>query len=260
MTFETFASCLDKVPVNETVVFSGMAEPWLNPDCTRMLEYAREKGHPVDVFTTLVGMSERDYAALKNAPQTLCLHVPDAEGNAKFPTDDAFRKLLDRALDDTLSGVLRVTSFSCHGPVHPAIREKVARTGLTVIDEMHDRAGNLDDAEARHKPRALKGSVICTRCNGISLNNNLLLPDGTVVLCCMDFGLRHPLGNLLRDSYEVILDGLEKQRCREMLASERNGEIICRRCISCKLAWQWRLYRYAFVRKLLAFKGKKRVK
>lgn len=251
MAFETFVRCLDKVPPRETVVFSGMAEPWLNPDCTRMLEYAVGRGHAVEVFTTLVGMSESDYAALKAAsPRVLCLHVPDAEGNARFPADDGFRRILDLALDDVLSGALRVTSFSCHGQVRPDLRERIGRSGVPVIDEMHDRAGNLEDPAARHERRRVRGSAVCTRCRGTSLNNNLLLPDGTVVLCCMDYGLRHPLGNLLHDGYAEVTDGPAKRRCREMLASERAGEIICRRCISCKPAWQWRLYRIPLVRLL----------
>jgi len=257
MPFETFARCIDKVPAGETVVFSGMAEPWLNPDCTRMMKYAQAKGHPLGVFTTLVGMSANDYAALKDAaPAELCLHIPDEEGNAHFPTDEAFWSLLDRVLADIASGKLTVTSLSSHGRIHPRIRSRVTALSAPVIDEMHDRAGILEDDQVRHEGPMKRGAVVCTRCDGAGLNNNVLLPDGTVVLCCMDYGLKHPLGNLLTDSYDAVMNGSAKQHCRELLASERNGDIICRHCISCKPAWQWKLYKNPVLRRLyLAVKG-----
>jgi len=32
MTFDTFKSCLDKIPFNVQIDFSGMGEPWMNPE------------------------------------------------------------------------------------------------------------------------------------------------------------------------------------------------------------------------------------
>ena len=47
------------------------------------------------------------------------------------------------------------------------------------------------------------GGYYCNR--ALRMNHNVLLPNGDVVLCCMDFGMQHVLGNLKRQSYEEIL-------------------------------------------------------
>ncbi len=62
--------------------------------------------------------------------------------------------------------------------------------------------------------------------------HNVLLPDGTVQLCCQDYGLEEPLGNLLyinyRDLFEtrifkLIMEGKSKicQRCDDGVAVPR---------------------------------------
>jgi adenine C2-methylase RlmN of 23S rRNA A2503 and tRNA A37 len=34
LSFKNFKKCIDKVPSSVRIDFSGMAEPWLNKDCT----------------------------------------------------------------------------------------------------------------------------------------------------------------------------------------------------------------------------------
>ena len=37
MSLDTFKACLDKTPKDTRIDFSGMAEPWQNKDCTKMV-------------------------------------------------------------------------------------------------------------------------------------------------------------------------------------------------------------------------------
>ena len=43
MSLETFAACIDKIPAGVGIIFAGMCEPWLNPACTKMVQFAH--GH-----------------------------------------------------------------------------------------------------------------------------------------------------------------------------------------------------------------------
>ena len=43
MSFETFKTCIDKVPTDVKITFAGMSEPWLNQEFTKMFSYASEK-------------------------------------------------------------------------------------------------------------------------------------------------------------------------------------------------------------------------
>ena len=94
MTFEIFKKCIDKVPINVDIHFSGFTEVWLNPECTKMLLYAYNKGHRINVFTTMVGMSTNDIEIFRILPDKL---------NAKtFTTDEKILKeLLNHGIERT---------------------------------------------------------------------------------------------------------------------------------------------------------------
>lgn len=44
MSVETFEKCLEKLPLDCNVLFCGMAEPLLNPDCIEMIKIAIDSG------------------------------------------------------------------------------------------------------------------------------------------------------------------------------------------------------------------------
>jgi MoaA/NifB/PqqE/SkfB family radical SAM enzyme len=56
LSLENFQKAVDKMPEEIRVTFAGFTEPWLNPKTTDMLLYANQKGHPISVFTTGIGM------------------------------------------------------------------------------------------------------------------------------------------------------------------------------------------------------------
>lgn len=62
------------------------------------------------------------------------------------------------------------------------------------------------------------------------INHNVLLPDGRMVLCSNDWGMKHILGNLLDQSYQDIIQGKEAQYVRSVMKKKENGFIICKKC------------------------------
>lgn len=64
---------------------------------------------------------------------------------------------------------------------------------------------------------------------GNHLNSNILLPDGSVLLCCMDYGMKHVLGNLLKETYAEIQQNTEIIRVREGLKTG-NEDVLCTKC------------------------------
>ena len=59
-SIENYENVLDKIPKNARIDFSGMSEPWANPDCTDMLEMTLKKGFKTAIYTTLYQMTEED--------------------------------------------------------------------------------------------------------------------------------------------------------------------------------------------------------
>lgn len=73
------------------------------------------------------------------------------------------------------------------------------------------------------------GALSCTQC-GQKLNHNILLPDGTLLLCCMDYKMKHELGNLKENTYEEIMGSEKMRRIKEGLAGNEKIDILCRSC------------------------------
>ena len=223
MSFETFKTCLDKVPKDVKIDFAGMCEPWLNPECSKMLLYAVEQGYKVGIFTTLVGMQEKDLDIIEKLDiNQLVIHIPDTSNNTNIVIDENYKTLLKRAVE--LKGVIN-KSFSCHGAVHQDIESVVDRSWI-ISSELIDRAGHIEDENVKHQNKL--GKIICGL-NGKKLNNNILLPDGSVLLCCMDYGMDHVLGNLLHNSYEELFNGEEALRIIKGMENEQIP-LLCRKC------------------------------
>ena len=63
-------------------------------------------------------------------------------------------------------------------------------------------------------------------------DRNVLLPDGSVVLCCMDYDLKHIIGNLLTQTYEDIF---QSKPLLDLIAMNEKPEFDkCSICKSCE--------------------------
>ena len=56
MTYQTFVDMLEKIPKDVVIIFSGFTEPYLNPECGKMIEYTFEKGYRMEILSTLVDL------------------------------------------------------------------------------------------------------------------------------------------------------------------------------------------------------------
>ena len=229
LTLDNFKHLIDRIPNQIRITFSGFIEPWMNKNCTDMLLYAYNQGHPVSVFTTGVGMSLKDceriadiqYAGSPNGG--FVLHLPDAERLAKHPMTPRYRATLNWFA----SNHYRIKNFMTMsmGTVHP----EVPKFTNTQIYQMFDRAGNLS-REAILKPeldqyqnRWIKIQSWGEKTCGCAehLYHNVLLPNGDVSLCCMDYSLDHIIGNLYTQSYEEIIP--KPNTCFAMCSGCENG-------------------------------------
>lgn len=91
---------------------------------------------------------------------------------------------------------------------------------------LHDRAGNIPNLPHRY----IKGKILCQE----GMEHGVLLPNGDVVLCCMNYGLQHKLGNLTKQSYQEIFNSKELIKIKEDQLKE-DSDILCRKCIYARL-------------------------
>jgi len=232
LTLENFKKAIDKVPQDVTIIFSGFSEPWINKSATDMVLYAHEKKHDIAIFTTGIGMTKTDINKLKKLkypPGALnpsigsngfpmqnggfILHLPDNEGYSKHPITKRYIELLKyiASIKDEISG-FRTT---CMGIVHDKIKDIFEQPSINLA--IWSRANNLVKEEKLKPEVDIKNKYnqiyhgtepITCGCDE-ELYHNVLLPNGDVVLCCMDYNLDHVLGNLFKREYNDILPDIK---------------------------------------------------
>lgn len=235
LTFENFKHCLKKLPLNMVIGFSGFSEPFQNPEMVDMIRYAHAQGRKIMLCTTLVGLTMEKFDQIKDIPfYNVTIHVPDKDGNAIIPMTDEYFSVLDAVLNWKIvrdgHETTVVDKANCQGEVHPEIKRFV-RGRVLIYPELADRAGNLH-AEGLHSIGTIDGPIYCNY--SPDLNNNLLMPNGDVVLCCMDFGLKHVLGNLFTQSFEEIRNSEELRKIKEENIRQGGADVLCRHCTEAK--------------------------
>lgn len=201
LSLESFKKIISSVPTNVLITFSGYCEPFLNSECIDMIEYAHYKGHRIFLNTTLVGLKKSDVDRLKglNIVRST-LHLPDPYDNAIIPITDEYKEVLVKYLK-----------------LIPNI-EYVSMNGRFATNN-HE---NVD------RGVALKRKWYPVSCLKLKTRQFVLLPNGDVHLCCVDFGLKHKLGNLLLNTYQEIRES--KQLKQIKIDNLIGGDTLCRYC------------------------------
>jgi len=230
MTFQKFKECIDKTPNDLILEFAGFVEPFLNEECVEMIQYAHENGRDITLFTTLVGLTKDKFDRIRNIPfKEVILHTPDEEEYAKIPMTRKYFEMLDMVLEAKKpNGKPFVDGANCQSVPHHKVLEHTSGK-LKIYCELTDRAGNLDSSD-NLASNHLEKRITCER--AIDFNHNILLPDGSVVLCCMDFGMQHVLGNLLDQSYEEIMTSEETRYIKRCINFDFDKPVLCRQCNS----------------------------
>ena len=230
-------TALAKLPKDTRIDFSGMSEPWANPACTAMLEMVLYMGYSVAIYTTLYGMGdpERVKKALESHPnqvEVIMLHLPDNNGNMKGwkPTAEWMNAFEIMTKVDVPCGIGAMT-MDRSGVVHEFLQPYVGRLPGW---QGHTRADSLDVNQIKDQAISITPhNTFPLTCRSTPFyDRNVLLPNGDVVLCCMDYNLKHVIGNLLTQTYAQIFEGEKLAKIIEM--NEADGFDKCSICKSCE--------------------------
>lgn len=238
MTLDNFKTILDHTPEECIIDFSGMTEPFLNKDCLSMIKMACERGRKVYLFTTLSGLNEIAVDELLQLPvYYMTLHVADQCGYAYIPTTETYYRNIELAISaKKKDGRPFVDFINAQTDPDERIAEMV-KGKYEVMRSVQNRAGNVNDDTAQHRESNIEPGekIKCCFC-GDDLSNNVVLPDGTLLLCNMDYGMQHVLGNLYEEDYDTIRSRGELQRILRTLDCEGEMEsLLCRSCLLARI-------------------------
>jgi len=197
MTQGHFVNILYHTPKNIQIDFTGFCEPFYNPWASWMMRYAIEHGYKVVLITTLSGFSENDAMMISGLK---------------------FEKVMIHEFEGT------PINYDEFNEKEQWLRKAVGEVEKFKLTESFrwSRAGNLWDTEIKH------GKIECGW-TGKEFYRNVVLPNGDVYLCCMDYGLKHRLGNIIVTHY----NDLNRNQIIE-LCNSKESDLICRKCEMCK--------------------------
>jgi sulfatase maturation enzyme AslB (radical SAM superfamily) len=226
MNINTFMKCINKLPKNFGIVFSGFAEPFLNNECKKMVKYAYDSGFKTSIFTTTVGLKNNDIEFLKNINFDLfVVHLPGNKSKEKITVDENYFDRMDKIIENINNVIFQFPRDPwLYEDIHPRVKKYFKEKDIVIWKNLKNtRCKNVEINGLKNNK--IKGSLLyCPR-----LNDNVLLPNGDVALCCMDFGIQHILGNLLLSDYKSIIDSDERKRVIKGLKDD-SIDILCRYC------------------------------
>jgi radical SAM protein with 4Fe4S-binding SPASM domain len=230
MSMETFRKAIAWAPPEFHIYFSGFSEPFMNPFCTEMILYAHKHKRHVGLFTTLMGASMKNMKAIlstlsfRQGEDWLVMHLPSDDKTERITVTDSYLKILQYVLAASGDNI----DLHYHGN---DLRKEVKWVVLSshqeaYVSKLVSRSGNVTLPD-ESPPKRLRGSISCDRLLG--MYGHTILPDGSVVLCCNDFGMKHVLGNIYTDNYMSIQSSKEMKKVLLGL-DDKNIDILCRKC------------------------------
>ena len=177
MTLDQFKTFMKTVPTSLPIFFSGLCEPFLNPQTTDMIMWAHEHGRPISIFSTLTGLSPINANRIASIPiDKFVLHLPDAYGNAKIPQTQEY--------------------FETRSIIETNVKH------LEYMNMGWNFVSNCCEDMARGRVTTLKkGRRLC---NFLESPAYQLMPNGNVYFCCMVRGQSEMVGNLYDTSYTKL--------------------------------------------------------
>lgn len=243
MTPEEFGVLTDRLRGRVKYLYLHvMGEPLLHPRLGELLSAAGEKGFRTCITTNGTLLAEAG-GALLAAPAlhkvSVSLHC--AEGNGMAALEEYLEAAWDFARRASERGVicaLRLWNIggaeARNGEILAFLAKRLGTHPLELPQPRRDswRLGRglyLERAEKFDWPD-LEAAETGTRfCLGLR-EQIAALCDGTAVPCCLDHEGDVPLGNLLEQSLEEILEGPRARALVKGFSEGRPAEALCRRC------------------------------
>ena len=242
MNLDDFKNILANIPTHIDIDFAGFGEPFINPQVIDMMRYAASQGYTIHLFSTLRGANIKQIEQLVDIPiSSTVIHLPDADGIVNLKVNLEYKSVVSAFHS---LGINNVEYMSIGNP-HPELDGIIKKT--IKIRKANSRSNTVKDGDWKTKVDLSNNfetdiqkeqPVICAR--RLYIKNDSLrptqsdcavvLPDGMVVPCCQDWGLKHPMGNLYNQNYDDIMNSTARLRFEDSMMCKNDDNIICRKC------------------------------
>ncbi len=240
MTVAEFSALMPKLrPFTDYLYFHLMGEPLCHPDLKTFLEIAHSFGFRV-ILTTNGTLLPQTQDVLLSAPAlhkiNISLHAFEAN-DFSAPFDDYLQGCFrfGQAVKGEKLVVYRLWNQGGADTLNRNILEKMhaffpgawakERLGTRIAPQTYLEYGDKFDWPDLAAPESTQ-PIFC-----YGLRDQIgVLCDGTVVPCCLDHEGDIPLGNLLHQELDAILESPRAQAIYHGFSAREAAEPLCRRC------------------------------
>lgn len=243
LSFEDFKQILKNIPKSIQLDFGGMTEPFTNPQATDMILYADKLGYEIMLYTTLRNFSIDDIYKLKDVKFIGCvIHTVDKDNLIKNKVDEEYLEKIKLLKELNYSNLDFMVIGKPREDIEQAIGYNLQSTKILLRgnqlskDEFKNISPDIIEPfqgqfKDNRKP-LICGSLVNTRktFRPTLAERTVMLPNGDVVLCCMDYALRHPLGNLKIQHYNSIINSRAMRTIEASMLGKNDEYLLCRDC------------------------------
>jgi radical SAM protein with 4Fe4S-binding SPASM domain len=230
MEFDLFEKIVDDCPGLEHLCMHNWGEPLLNKDIFKMFDHARRAGVKHIVMNTNgTLLTDRMIDKIVDSPLSVIRFSID--GSAA-----TFRRIRGVELEKIERNILKLRE-----------RKEARRPalGMGVVFTVEEETQGDIDAYVAHwrdivdhvrlQPKLIQGprGEICPEPFGKDYGKLVVLWDGTVIPCCVDYNATLPLGNAWKDSVISIWRGAAIERLRRR-HEDRDFPDTCANCNECE--------------------------
>lgn len=213
---KTLEKVIQNLPSELLVYWTGFGEPLQNKYFPELFNMICNAGFKSQISTTLFCANPESIDIICDRAKwdRVTLHLPDNSGYMKAQIDDKYLFDLKRVI---LSMNYDVDMIHVFGSLNDKIKDMFESADLSdVVSRINFVEIDLNSSTTTSRANNLKtdNPVILNEnnhdnsllfCKAKRFNQPVLLPNGDLAMCCMDYGLTNIVGNLIYEPYESIV-------------------------------------------------------
>ena len=222
MTFDEFKIILEKIkPYTKYIYLHVKGEPLLHPEVDKFIKYAFDEGFEINLTTNATLLNEHFEITKYLRQINISLHATN---------DSSIVKTAKEITDCIIN--FRVWNFEENKKAIEVL-EKEFTIAINTTSNFKIKENIFVTAQNKFvwPSASLEKNISSTNGYCHALKDQIaILVDGTVVPCCLDNNGDIPLGNILNESFESILNSEKVTRILDGFKNRICTEELCKKC------------------------------
>jgi len=231
LDFNKFKLFVENIPKNTKISWTGYTEPLLHENFDKFVLYLNDRNFTQKISTTMHGFTKsQEFMSKFNGFEEINFHLPDNENLMKLKITDKYLNHLKNAIVYQSSINKKKVKIQVIGENFEKKVEKLIndlldknillKENIDITKKISSRSNSLDRKklsslnfkkyELQRKDVSINNFFSSKKkyyyCSVKRLNKSVLIPDGKLNICCMDYSLNGIVGDLndqnLNDVYK----------------------------------------------------------